>query len=176
LNIERADADSFKLVWPSSAATFYVVRWTPDFRGAWKYLDGAFEGTGGTNSVPVTPAEQAQFFQLVSYPSAVALTATDDGKQITLPAGSLLKISLAANPSTGFAWQKIGGDESVLVPIGNSVYQGSGGGIGSGGTSTFWFAPGANGTTTLQLVYRQAFVPNVPPAQTFSVTVTVSGG
>ena len=95
-----------------------------------------------------------------------------DGTTITLAVGDVLEVALPANPTTGFTWEVTAVDDAVLSAVGDWVFVADSTAIGSGGTMTFSFDVLAPGTTTLEMVYHRTFETE-PPADTFTVTVTV---
>ncbi len=81
----------------------------------------------------------------------------DSGKTVTLRTGGRLEVALEANPTTGYAWQREGGDTAVLAAD-SSRYQpekAEPGVVGSGGTEILAFRGARPGRTRLVLVYRQ---------------------
>jgi inhibitor of cysteine peptidase len=96
-----------------------------------------------------------------------------DGTTITLAVGDVLEVALPANPTTGFTWEVTAVDGAILSAAGDYVFVAdSTAVVGSGGTMTFSFDVLAPGTTTLEMVYHRTFE-SEPPADTFTVTVTV---
>lgn len=106
------------------------------------------------------------------------VTAADNGKTVQGAAGGRLILSLATNPTTGFAWTITEIDPTMLEQIGESTFTpnpSTPGTTGTGGTETWTFDVEAKGSTTLTLEYRQAGQPtSEPAAQTFTVTVDVT--
>ena len=105
--------------------------------------------------------------------SSVHLTEADNGRSIELNVGDQLKITLPANPTTGFQWEVSGVDSAILQSIGEPSFEPSSNAVGSGGQVTFRLEAVAVGRTVLKLIHHRPFEENVPPAQTFEVTVTV---
>jgi len=102
------------------------------------------------------------------------LTSADNGKPALLAIGESLAITLDSNPSTGYSWQLSPMKRAILRQQGEPQYTPPAQPLpGAGGQHTFQFAAVAAGRTTLRLVYKRSFEPNVAPAQTFSVQVTV---
>lgn len=95
-----------------------------------------------------------------------------DGTTITLAVGDVLEVALPANPTTGFTWEVTAVDGAILSAAGDWVFVADSTAIGSGGTMSFSFDVLAPGTTTLEMVYYRTFE-SEPPADTFTVTVTV---
>ncbi len=112
----------------------------------------------------------------------IALTAADNGTVVSMSTGNTLTVTLAGNPTTGYAWEIAAVDAAVLAPAGEPQYVSddppAGAGediVGGGGTYTFTFTAVAPGDTTLSLVYRRPFEPDdTPPIETFAVNATVA--
>ncbi len=87
-----------------------------------------------------------------------SLTEADNGKQITLRAGDTLTVTLESNPTTGYSWQVMYLDQTVLVQDGQPEYKqasGSEGLVGAGGTETFHFKAVGPGEASLGLGYMR---------------------
>jgi inhibitor of cysteine peptidase len=110
-------------------------------------------------------------------PSDTTLTESDNGSDVSLAVGDVLRVQLAGNPSTGFVWTIAAGDDTILAPVGEPQFElGSGTPMpGAGGTQTFTFRAVAAGETTLTLVYMRPWETDATPTpeNTFSVNVTV---
>ena len=107
-------------------------------------------------------------------PMQTVLSEADNGKQVSLPAGSQLSLRLPGNPTTGYTWEVQAVDASILQQLGEPGYQSDRPQlVGSGGTLTLNFKALKPGTTRLLLVYHRPFEANVAPLKTFDVTVTV---
>src|SRR5262245_47871717 len=101
------------------------------------------------------------------------LTETDDGRLIELKVGDKLEVTLPGNPTTGFQWEVSDVDSIILTPIGGPEFEPSSNAIGSGGNITLRFEAVGAGQTELKLIYHRPFEENVPPVQTFQVSITV---
>ena len=104
------------------------------------------------------------------------LTGADNGKQITLQAGDVMTVTLESNPTTGYGWQVMEIDNTILVQNDDPEYKGSsnsGGQVGAGGTETFRYKAVGTGTTTLEMGYLRPWE-SVPPIETFSLQVVVN--
>jgi inhibitor of cysteine peptidase len=107
--------------------------------------------------------------------NGISLTDADNGKQITLQPGDTLTVTLESNPTTGYGWQVMELDQTVLVQDGDPEYKassGSGGSVGAGGTETFRFKAVHSGATALELGYLRSWE-SVPPIETFTIQVGV---
>jgi inhibitor of cysteine peptidase len=112
------------------------------------------------------------------YPSAetVVVNDADDGGQVELELGKLLVVTLESNPSTGYRWELIENNESVLKQFGQVEYKPSDTSdspmVGAGGWEIFRFKAVSTGQMTLELVYHRTWE-DVEPLKTFSVQVIV---
>lgn len=74
--------------------------------------------------------------------------------------GGRISISLASNPSTGFAWAWENRDKVTNIDsIGRSFHSNRPGLPGSGGCETWTFTAKALGTDSLRMVYRREWEP-----------------
>jgi predicted secreted protein len=88
--------------------------------------------------------------------------------------GESFDIRLAANPSTGFSWE-LGAplDEAVVRSVGTAYVPKEGGAVGGAGTARWTFEGVAPGRTTIVLVYRRPWEPEVAPARVAVYSVAV---
>ena len=119
------------------------------------------------------------FLALALFPSCgtqgTQIKDVDNGKQITIRSGDVATVTLVSNPTTGYSWQVMEVDNTILVQDGNPEYkgaQGSEGLVGASGTETFRFKAVGTGTTTLELGYMRPWE-SVPPIETFNIQVVV---
>ena len=105
--------------------------------------------------------------------STVRLTEADDKSSIELHKGDRLEITLPANPTTGFQWEIKTVNTDMLHPVGEPKFVPSSNAAGSGGTVALSFEATASGQTKLELIHHRPFEKNVPPIQSFEVTVSV---
>ena len=113
------------------------------------------------------------------YPSAetVEVNEDNDGGQIELELDKLLVVTLASNPSTGYRWELVENNESILKQFGEVEFKSSQTGEppmpGAGGWEIFRFKAISAGQITLKLVYHSLFEEGVEPINTFSIEVVV---
>jgi len=113
------------------------------------------------------------------YPSAetVDVNEADDGGQIELELGKLLVVTLESNPSTGYRWELVEDNESILKQFGEVEFKSSETGdppmVGAGGWEIFRFKAVSAGQMTLELVYHRSWE-DVEPLKTFSIQVIVN--
>ena len=107
--------------------------------------------------------------------NGTSLTDADNGKQIIVKSGDVMTITLVSNPTTGYSWQVMEIDETLLLQKGDPEYKqspGTEGLVGAGGVETFRFEAIGSGETALTLGYMRAWE-SVPPIEEFSIQVTV---
>lgn len=102
--------------------------------------------------------------------ATMSFGAADDGTTAAVGVGDRLEIALPANPSTGFAWEVVVFDGSVLRQEGDPGFAASADLPGASGTTVFTFTVIGSGATTLDLVYRRPWESD-PPSDTFAITV-----
>jgi len=107
-------------------------------------------------------------------PKVTTLTGADNGKAITVSAGETFLVKLEGNPTTGYTWEAQGLDTQTLKQVGEAVFESSTPGlVGAGGTLTLTFKALKPGVTPLMLVYHCSWETDIPPAETFTLQVTV---
>lgn len=107
----------------------------------------------------------------------VKIGAEDNGGKVEMNKGQTLVVALESNPTTGYAWEVMEVDASLLQLQGEAEYnQGNTGdkqSVGAGGSETLRFLAVGTGETPLKLVYRRSWEMDVEPVQTLSLQVTV---
>jgi inhibitor of cysteine peptidase len=108
-------------------------------------------------------------------PAGITLTEANNGQTIQLKKDGSLSITLSSNPTTGFQWTIDQIDPAQLKQLGDPDYVSdcTGGMVGCGGRQTFRFTATSLGQSQLRLIYHRTFEANVPPAQTFNVTINI---
>jgi len=143
--------------------------WNPDNPAAYRVLLGRL----GVE-VQSPPLDQTPVVPPAPSPPDRTLTNSDDGATIGLKTGQMLAVRLDSNPSTGYSWQVSQVNDAVLKQQGEPQFiRPADAPPGAGGAQVFLFSAAAGGSTTLMLVYRRSFEPEVAAAQTFTVQVTV---
>jgi inhibitor of cysteine peptidase len=113
------------------------------------------------------------------YPSAetVDVNEADNGGQVEVEMGKLLVVTLESNPSTGYRWELVENNDSVLKQFGQVEFKSSDTGdppmIGAGGWEIFHFKALSAGQTTLELVYHRSWE-DAEPLKTFTIQVIVN--
>lgn len=103
---------------------------------------------------------------------AVVVTAGDDGSVLDLPAGGMLVVMLASNPSTGYGWQPQPGPEAVLGPA-TRTWEPGAARPGAGGIEVFRFQALRPGGQILRFEYRRPWETDQPAVQAVSFTLRV---
>lgn len=107
----------------------------------------------------------------------VKVVASVSGSQIELRKGQTLVITLESNPTTGYQWEVIECDDSILQQKGKAEFKSSNTGnppsSGKSGTETFLFDAQSLGNGTLKLVYHRSWEKEVEPLKTFTLQVKV---
>jgi len=103
----------------------------------------------------------------------VKLDASANGRQVELQKGQTLVITLESNPTTGYRWEVVEIDESILRQIGEAEFKPESEALGAGGTETFRFEATNAGQMALKLVYHRPWEEGEEPLETFSLQVVV---
>jgi len=82
----------------------------------------------------------------------------DNNTNVTLRPGGKLVVRVESNPTTGYYWQQVGGDDALIVQISEGYLADPApiGLVGSGGVQEFTFTAVKVGTTTLKLSYQRS--------------------
>lgn len=96
-------------------------------------------------------------------------------RQVEVPVGGLLTVTLGSNPTTGFDWQPaVIADVSVLEQEGNPKFIPPEKGLpGAGGQEVWTFRALKTGTTDVSMEYSRMWTGGEKGAWTFNLTVTV---
>jgi inhibitor of cysteine peptidase len=101
---------------------------------------------------------------------------SDSGSFAVLSVGDDLQVTLQADPTTGFLWERVameGVGAGVLEQVGEADFEPANDALGAGGTVTLRYDAVASGQTVLRLIYHRPFESDAPPIRTLEVTVTV---
>ncbi|NMB69244.1 MAG: protease inhibitor I42 family protein [Chloroflexi bacterium] len=99
-----------------------------------------------------------------------------NGTTVTLDVDQVLAIKLESNPTTGYAWQVMEVDETILQAEGGPEMIEPAQAtpmLGAGGWQVFRYRAKASGETVMTLGYARSFEPDVAPIETFTLTVKV---
>jgi predicted secreted protein len=137
---------------------------------------GLSSATGGSGTmyfddIRLCPPEPQQI------PIEINVNESDTDSQLEIEKGQILVVTLESNPSTGYQWELIEDNESVLKQIGQAEFKSSATGdplTGAGGWEIFRFNAISAGRMTLQLIYHRTWEEGVEPVNTFSIEVIVN--
>ena len=107
--------------------------------------------------------------------TALRLTKADAGKKVDLAVGSVLELALDGNPTTGYTWKVMSGNDALLKQMGDATFTPQSGLIGAPGVEVFKFQAIGTGSVTLKLGYKQWWDDKMQPNPTFEVTVNIGG-
>jgi inhibitor of cysteine peptidase len=113
---------------------------------------------------------------VTSASNELKLGKSDAGKSFDLAKGGTLEITLEGNPTTGYLWSLLSGNDGVLKPAGDYAYKqdaAPAGMVGVGGKFTFKFQAVGAGAAQLKFGYQRPWEKDVPPIETFQVDVNV---
>ena len=103
---------------------------------------------------------------------SMKLNENDSGKTVEIRIGDELEVVLPGNPTTGYGWEVISLDSTVLS-LDKSEFLGSDKAIGSGGMEIIKLHAIAEGKSAVKLIFHRAFEQNIPPLKTFDVTIII---
>ncbi|MBM4029416.1 MAG: protease inhibitor I42 family protein, partial [Planctomycetes bacterium] len=173
---EGADADTTACFWDtqtSGQATSAqgTGKTTDEMQTAKTFLDAGWDFVGETaNGTEDTwkIAEGLDYPRLWREPY--------DGR-VTVVLGQVFTVTLESNPSTGYRWEWVDHQDSIVEQMGQAQFKPRATGdpplVGAGGWESFDFKAVKQGQMTLKLVYRRPWEEGVEPRKTFSLQVTV---
>lgn len=97
-----------------------------------------------------------------------------NGQTVTLEKGQQLVISLEGNPTTGYNWELVEFDETILRQVGEPEYKSDSMLIGSGGVITYTLEALESGKTNVKLIYHRGWETDVPPLEVYELFVEVN--
>ena len=103
------------------------------------------------------------------------LSETDNGGTVEVSKGQAFSVALPGNPTTGYTWVVMAGDQSIAAQVGEFEFESEASNnttVGAGGMIILNFEAAGQGETTLELGYRRPWEDN-PPEETFSITIVV---
>ncbi len=108
----------------------------------------------------------------------VSLTNEDNGKTVSLHTGDTLVINLRGNITTGYSWNVVEPQPSMLTVLGKLYRQyvpdpHRPGVCGSPGTFIFRFQAASVGSSELAFAYARCWEKNIPPTQTFKISLVI---
>jgi predicted secreted protein len=90
---------------------------------------------------------------------------------ILVRCGEQFKIELESNSSTGYRWQPLSFDQSMLKLVCSEFLPNIKNQVGSAGIQRFNFQASKKGTTSIKLVYKRAWEVSTMKSNEFSVKV-----
>jgi inhibitor of cysteine peptidase len=106
--------------------------------------------------------------------SRVAITSADNGKELNLKIGQQIVVALEGNPTTGYTWEAVDLDSSMIQQVGSTEFKSSNTRlVGAGGTQTLVFKTLKAGMTNLTLVYHRPWENGVKPLRSFEIKIIV---
>ncbi len=119
----------------------------------------------------------AEHFEKITPNEEINVDEDDADGQVELEQGQILVVTLESNPTTGYRWEVVETQESILEQMGEAEFKPSETGgppmVGAGGWEIFRFKAISVGQMTLQLVYHRPWEEGVEPLKTFSLQVVV---
>ncbi len=115
------------------------------------------------------------FFSMFLTSCVKPFTEKDNGTTINLGIDDPFEIELAGNPTTGYIWEVLSYDTSIIKQIGEASFDPNDDKIGSGGKYTFEFQTIAAGQTSLTLICHRKFEENEPSTFTMEIVVGTMG-
>jgi len=104
----------------------------------------------------------------------INLNIDDSGKTITTAEGTIFKVTLVSNRSTGNSWHNISYDKAVLSQVGEPVYEKNKDKlIGAPGQVIYTFKTLKKGETNLQMDYGALHSPGKKPVKKFQIKIEV---
>ena len=104
---------------------------------------------------------------------ALKIGADDNGKTIEINSGKNIHLTLEGNPTTGYQWQIIDNNDSVLKLMGEPEYKSDSNLVGSSGVYNFTFSSQQPGQTKLKLGYLRSWETGKEPLEFFEVLIVV---
>lgn len=101
------------------------------------------------------------------------LTAANANQTIEVKVGDTLVVELEGNPTTGFTWEAVELDQAVLEQAGEPEYIAESDLLGAPGVISLRFKATGPGQILLKLVYHRPWEQDIPPEETFEVTIAV---
>ena len=135
-------------------------------------LGGCAAATAGQPSAPRDAV--AIGCNELAAPAGAAATTTVE-RTVTTSVGETFRITLCANPSTGFAWEEpvLSGPAAVVL-VDHALVPSTDALVGNAGTELFTFRAMAPGTSSIHLAYSQPWAGGIAGAWTVDLTVVAS--
>ncbi len=102
------------------------------------------------------------------------ITEDEAGSIVKIRTGEKVMVSLHGNPTTGYQWDfSTDLSDGILTQLSGTDYRPDSSLLGAGGTFMFRYAAEKSGTITLKFVYHRPWEKNIPPQESFTVTIIV---
>jgi inhibitor of cysteine peptidase len=104
---------------------------------------------------------------------------SDTGKVVEVAVGSLIKVALESNPTTGFEWELTEISDQTVLELVESKYRPGEGAeqdspvVGAGGTEIWSFKALKKGEATISMEYSQPWEGGIKTAKIFDITVII---
>ena len=128
-----------------------------------------------TSTPSITPSFTVDKINL-SMGNEINLSMDYNGRQIELTNRQTFNVTLETNPSTGYSWEVVDLNNSIIQEIGEAVSEPNNtekNMVGAPVMHTFQFEVINTGQTTLKIVYHRIWEKDVAPANTFSVELFI---
>lgn len=103
----------------------------------------------------------------------IRVTEQDNAREVIVPHGGLLSVTLPSVPGTGYSWRLLEFDKAALELLKQSSGSGPKGAPGAAEQQIFLFRALAVGSTPLKLGYARPWEKTKVPAKQYAVTVDV---
>lgn len=121
-------------------------------------------------STPPAPADMPT--QDAASARVVDFGGSTESAKIDVASGSTFMVRIGSNPSTGYSWELVSGNENgAVVAIEEGYVQGADM-PGAPGTQTFTFRAERTGVHVLTFAYRRPWETGVPPERTVTLELT----
>lgn len=108
-----------------------------------------------------------------SYENGRTLTDENSGQTIEMNVGDIFTVELEGNPSTGYTWEVAEMDTALLKQVGETEFETDNDLVGASGVLILRFEAIDTGETALNLVYHRPWEEDIPPEETFEVSLVV---
>jgi len=104
----------------------------------------------------------------------IIFSMNDSGKTITVDPGTVIKINLVSNRSTGNSWRTINYNHEIIAQQGEPEYKKSSSNmVGAAGSVSYTFKTLKSGTTNLSMLYGSFSDPDKEPVKKFDLKIVV---
>lgn len=124
-------------------------------------------------------ASPAAYSAMQNAPDSITITEKDNGRTVKVALGGTLTLKLEAIPGTGYAWKVVRNDTGLLKPLGESIFEPTGGDskkgplVGTPENQILRFRAQGKGTDILELHYMREWRKEEAPQKMFSIIVQI---